>query len=929
MYKFSSLLVIALLAFHLGGAEVRAQVSIQANTTITEDFNSLGTSATATLPSGWRTDIDNIYVQKVNNYAGAITSTSYRAGNNFSANAYGIYNYGAGEEGTATDRSLGWYADNFTAKSGNLYVHLRNTGVTQINGLTISFDVEKYRKGTNSAGYSIYLYYSANGSDWTNSGSVFRVQFDPDNDNNGYPSAPGNTKNIVQMSLPVSIPQNTDIYLAWNYTVTSTTATSNSQGLGIDNVTIYSEPFPLNSSYSWVNGSTDFSAPASWNPQRNSPKSTDILVFGTGGTQNVTLPSLTSFGRLQIQNNTTVNLSSASTSTLIATGNSGAVNITSGSKLNLNGSNPVSIQISSNTISTINGEISFSGGAHRILPQDESTSTKINFEAGSKFTADAGFTGYPFGTKYSSTVEFKSGSELISKSGESPFGIDGSDAVVTFSRGSTFKIMQNKEISRSDRVYSNIVIDYSSYDQYLYGGAVTLDSIIINNATSVYFDQVTLSIKGNINAKSGTLTFEYCIVNFIGRDPQFISANSNPITFTGNTLDINNESTSNPEIVLNTNLTIGGSLTISKGNIRTGNYTLEVSGIISNMNGSNVNGYIIGNLKKPVSSGGTRIVTFPIGTDNGYSPLTVTFNSTSTAGNLTATAIQSPHPNAVIPEECLQRYWSITNNGITFSTASVKMNYLAADFTTSFPEATYETSMQVGKYDGAWSFPSISNRTPGGTNDGGSITISGITGFSTFTTTRNESALPVELNSFTHNIFEKRNVKLLWETSSEQNNSGFDIERTLANKNEWVKIGFKEGKGTTNNTSSYTFEDRNLPSGNYKYRLKQIDYNGNYTYFELSDEVIVSTPAKFDISQNYPNPFNPVSKVNFDLPEDAFVSIQIYDMTGRNVKTVYNQFTTAGYHTTVIDASSLTSGVYFYKFNAAGFSKVMKMVVIK
>lgn len=928
MYKFSSLLVVALLAFHLGGAEVCAQISIQANTTITEDFNSLGTSAIANLPSGWRTDIDNVFVQKVNTYAGAITQTSYRAGNNFSANSYGIYNYGAGEEDIATDRSLGWFADNSTAKSGNLYVHLRNTGANPINGLTISFDVEKYRKGMNYAGYSIYLYYSTNGSDWTNSGSVFRIQFDSDNDNNGYPSAPGDTKSIVQMSLPVSVPVNNDIYLAWNYSVTSTTSTSNSQGLGIDNVSIFSEPFPLNSSYTWVSGSTDFSAPASWNPVRNNPKSTDILVFGTGGVQNVTLPSFSSFGRLQIQNNTTVNLSSSSPSTMIATGNSGAINVTSDSKLNLTGSNPVSIQISSNTLSTINGEISFSGGSHRILPQDVSNSTKINFESGSKFTADVGFIGYPFGTKYSSTVEFKAGSELISKSGESPFGIDGSDAVVSFARGSTFKIKQDKEISLSDRVYSIIDIDNSSYNQYLYGGNITLDSLIITNATSVSFTEVTLSIKGNINAKSGSLTFDNSVINFNGKNPQYISSSANPITFTGNTIDINNESTTNPELVLNSDLIINGSLKISNGNIRTGNHTLEVSGIINNMSGSNINGYIIGNFRKPVTSGGTRIVSLPIGTDNGYSPLTVTLNSVSTSGTLTATVFQSPHPNAVIPNECLQRYWDITNSGITFSSASVKMTYIAADFTTSFPELD-ENLMQVGKYNGGWTFPVITNRAPGGSNDGGSITFGNITGFSAFTTTKNESALPVELTSFIHNIFDKRNVKLLWKTISEQNNAGFDIERTYSSKDEWVKIGFIEGKGTTNNTSNYSFEDRNLSSGSYKYRLKQIDYNGNYTYFELNDEVIISNPMKFDISQNYPNPFNPVSKVNFDLPEDAFVSIIIYDMTGRNVKTVYNQFTTAGYHTAVIDASSLTSGVYFYKFSTPGFSKVMKMVVIK
>lgn len=923
MYKFSSLLVIAILAFHLGGADIRAQVSIQANTTITEDFNSLGTSATANLPAGWRTDIDNTSVQKVNNYAGALTSTSYRAGNNFSATTYGIYNYGAGEEGTAIDRSLGWYADNSTAKSGNLYVHLRNTGATQINGLTISFDVEKYRKGTNNAGYTIQMYYSTNGTTWTKGGSVYRVSFDADADNNGYPSAPGMSKNVIQISLPASIPTGTDFYLAWNYSVSSTEATSNSQGLGVDNVIVRAESTGLNESYSWISGSTDFNAAGSWNPARTNPKSTDILVFNTSSKENVSISSLVSFGKIQIQNGATVNLTATSSVNAIIAGNAGGMTIDAGSKLNIKGTNPIVFNFSSNTISNIDGSVSFSDGPHRFLPQDVNTSTRINFLGNSSFTANSGFSGYPFGTKYAGTVVFKRNSKYISAAGSSPFGIEGSDEVAQFSRGSLFKMMQNATISFNNRSYSNIEIDFPGFSQVILGSNSKVDSLILTNSSNLTFSNFALSFEGNINVKSGNLNFSSCAIDFKGRDYQYVT-NNGSLNFSGTTVKVNSQS-SGGGIYMNSNLTINGNLELTKGNIKTSSNILEVTGYIINSSG-----YINGNLKIPAFSGSSSILFFPIGTDNGYSPAMVILNNVSNSGSLTAKAFETPHPNASNPNQCLKRYWDFDNQGITFNDASVQLAYLPADFNLEFTEAEHESIMQVGKYSSpTWQFPKVTQRLIGGTNDGGSITVSGITGFSSFTSTRNESALPVELTSFTHNVFDKRNVKLLWETSSEQNNSGFEIERTSVNKNEWLKIGFKEGRGTTNNITNYSFEDRNLSTGNYKYRLKQIDYNGNYTYFELSGEVIVSTPVKFDISQNYPNPFNPVSKVNFELPEDAFVSINVYDITGRNVLTVYNMFTKAGYHTAEINASSLSSGVYFYKFNTPNFSKVLRMVVVK
>jgi sugar lactone lactonase YvrE len=194
-----------------------------------------------------------------------------------------------------------------------------------------------------------------------------------------------------------------------------------------------------------------------------------------------------------------------------------------------------------------------------------------------------------------------------------------------------------------------------------------------------------------------------------------------------------------------------------------------------------------------------------------------------------------------------------------------------------------------------------------------------------------ESSLPVELTSFTSTV-SGTDVILNWATSKEINNSGFDIERS-AIAGEWTKVGNVTGNGTTNETKVYSFTDKNLASGKYNYRLKQIDYNGNYEYFNLSNEIEIGVPQKFDLAQNYPNPFNPSTKINFALPKDGNIVMSVFDNSGRLVAKVADGFRTAGYYTVDFSAANLSSGVYFYKleFNGSGseFTKTMKMTVLK
>jgi hypothetical protein len=207
------------------------------------------------------------------------------------------------------------------------------------------------------------------------------------------------------------------------------------------------------------------------------------------------------------------------------------------------------------------------------------------------------------------------------------------------------------------------------------------------------------------------------------------------------------------------------------------------------------------------------------------------------------------------------------------------------------------------------------------------------TTFSYWSAADANTPLPVKLASTSTSLFNKRNIEIRWTTSSENNNSGFEIQRQNILDNNWVKTGYISGNGTTNNTKNYTFTDRGLMTGKYKYRLKQIDYNGNYEYFDINGIVEVGVPSKFDISQNYPNPFNPVTKIDYDLPLDSKVTIKIFDVTGREINTLINENLKAGYYTSTFNASSFSSGIYFYRMvtSSAKGSNVLtkKMMLIK
>lgn len=192
--------------------------------------------------------------------------------------------------------------------------------------------------------------------------------------------------------------------------------------------------------------------------------------------------------------------------------------------------------------------------------------------------------------------------------------------------------------------------------------------------------------------------------------------------------------------------------------------------------------------------------------------------------------------------------------------------------------------------------------------------------------------IPVELTSFVASV-SKGKVILNWSTATETNNRGFEIERSIAsnqiNNSVWEVIGFVEGKGTTNERQSYSFIDNNPGTGLIQYRLKQIDFNGTYTYSNVV-EAELTAPVNFDLAQNYPNPFNPSTTIRYSIASSANVSLVVFNLLGEEVaKLVNNQFTEPGVYNVEFDASNLPSGTYIYRLTAGEVVMTKKMILLK
>lgn len=192
------------------------------------------------------------------------------------------------------------------------------------------------------------------------------------------------------------------------------------------------------------------------------------------------------------------------------------------------------------------------------------------------------------------------------------------------------------------------------------------------------------------------------------------------------------------------------------------------------------------------------------------------------------------------------------------------------------------------------------------------------------------AVVPLEMTNFTSSIDDGK-VKLTWETYSETNCKGFEIERASFSTTpiqDWETIGFVNGNGTTTQKQFYSFIDTPSKEGIYLYRIKQIDFDETFKYSNQI-EVNFSIIKGFVLLQNYPNPFNATTTISYQVPYSSKVILKVYEVLGGELDILVNEVKPIGIHEVTFDASRLPSGFYLYRMIANDQSFTNKMMLAK
>lgn len=455
------------------------------------------------------------------------------------------------------------------------------------------------------------------------------------------------------------------------------------------------------------------------------------------------------------------------------------------------------------------------------------------------------------------------------------------------------------------------------------GGNFTLTSTAVFNISSYTTGTgiSTLNVAGNLNVAAGATLQRNTSLGTGGTTNFVFNGTGAQTAAFGITNGVINYTLNNAAgLTLSTDLPVNGSLTLTAGKIVTGSnkVALSATGSIT----ATATSYVVGNLQKNIATGATS-ATFEIGAADNYRPVTVAFGTVTTAGDLLATVSQTAgvHPNlsstTINPNKSVNRYWTLTNSGIVYDNYSATFTFVAGDVLNSANTANFIIRRYSG---GAWS--AVTAGTLNTLNSQGTS----ITGFGDFAIGEAQ-VLPVVISSFKGETINASNV-LSWATSFEDNNSGFQVERSVDGRN-FSAIGFvasKSDNGRSAGALNYTFEDQKPVNGANYYRLKQMDKDGRYNY---SSVVKLSLkPSLITISKVYPNPATDVLSLVITAPSAARISVRITDINGKVVS--QSPLTLAnGENMQQINVRALAPGRYFISLGGNEKVDVGTLTILK
>lgn len=185
--------------------------------------------------------------------------------------------------------------------------------------------------------------------------------------------------------------------------------------------------------------------------------------------------------------------------------------------------------------------------------------------------------------------------------------------------------------------------------------------------------------------------------------------------------------------------------------------------------------------------------------------------------------------------------------------------------------------------------------------------------------------LPVELTSFSV-LADGARALLTWETASETNNAGFEVQY---HAESWQTLTFVQGHGTTTEAKTYTYTTNTLLPGRYRFRLRQIDYDGAFA-FSPEEEVVIEIDKAYLMTAAYPNPFNKRTQWSLLVKRAQHVHIGVYDLMGRRVAVLHEgEMASDETLMLVFEAASLASGVYMIRAEGETFRTVELLVLTR
>lgn len=488
---------------------------------------------------------------------------------------------------------------------------------------------------------------------------------------------------------------------------------------------------------------------------------------------------------------------------------------------------------------------------------------------------------------------------------------------LTFTAGAgTIELRATTTLPSAYTTYKNLTVNGSGITVGLAAATTSFTGDLTITAGTLNTNGLNINASGNWS-NNGTFTAGTGTVTFSGGNSQTITS-----TGTGSFYRVTINKSAN-DVTLNNNITVTNLLTLTARNVilGTNDFTVGSSGSISG--GSSTSSIVTNNTGKltqnNIGSGArTGGIVFPVSTTSSYTPITI--NNTGTADAFSVRVFDNVYlqgtAGAAITTDIVKKTWMVSESVAGGSNVTLTAQWNAIDEGTGFSRTTCGLSHYISSWD-----------TPAFTSAGGSnpytVSRSGITSFSPFAVEEGTVPLPVNLLYFSSKQ-ENNNIILNWATSSERNNKGFQVEKSLDGIN-FVSIGFIEGYGNSATKLNYSFTDSENITNNSYYRLKQLDWDGR---FEYSSVICISTVINAKkILMVYPNPITTWIEIAGDVELTHATDIT-FTVTSCEGYSIIHYTGTLQEATSILNEKldAIKSGIYFIKIRSRYQDYVQKFI---